>query len=178
MVISVWDGESRVVVSDQVINKWFSERLGFQVRLVYQRDQDIRKIDPKYSLNSLDKVSLADGYPILILSEESVKEVSERVGQTIPFLRFRPNIVIKNVDSFFEDSMADFSINGLEFKGVKPCARCIMVNVDYTDISQSTDEPLRTLAKFRKENNKVLVGMNLIPVSSGMISVNDTCVIN
>ncbi|MEL6485418.1 MAG: MOSC domain-containing protein [Bacteroidota bacterium] len=41
------------------------------------------------------------------------------------------------------------------------------------DTAEKGHEPLKTLASYRRDGNKVLFGLNMIPESLGEISVGD-----
>ncbi len=36
----------------------------------------------------------SDGYPLLVLSEASIADLSARVGEVLPVQRFRPNLLL------------------------------------------------------------------------------------
>ena len=54
----------------------------------------------------------------------------------------------------------------------KPCARCTIPGID-PDSAETTKEPLRTLATFRKRDNEVFFGVNGIPDGLGELVVGD-----
>ena len=86
--------------------------------------------------------------------------------------RFRPNLVISGGSAYYEDKLDRFRIGEVLFKAVKPCARCIIVNTDqYTGVRSK--EPLHTLSGYRKKENKVLFGQNLICLEDGMLKSGD-----
>jgi uncharacterized protein YcbX len=55
---------------------------------------------------------------------------------------------------------------------VKPCARCVLTTVDPAT-GQKGAEPLKTLASYRRVNNKVLFGQNLVASSFGIVKEGD-----
>jgi uncharacterized protein len=164
--VQVWEDTCAAIEASAPINNWFSQVLQTTCKLVYMPEDSLRLVDDRYATSAEDVNSFSDGYPILLLSEASVAEISNRAKQNIPINQFRPNIVISGVAPFAEDNYNKFSINNTIFFGVKPCARCVV-----TTINQSTaiagKEPLKTLATFRKVNNKILVGQNVIPQKNG-----------
>jgi uncharacterized protein len=173
---TVWSDECAVSEVGEEASSFFSIALGMKVRFVYLPDGSTRPVDPRYGAAS-DNTSLSDGYPILLVGTKSLEELNFRLAEkgepAIGWDRFRPNVVVRTKDSFEEDSWVEFSIGGVLFKGVKPCSRCIM-----TTINQSTGEqgkePLRTLSEFRKFENKVNFGLNVIAGAvSGRIKVGD-----
>lgn len=86
--------------------------------------------------------------------------------------RFRPNFVFTGGKPYEEDIWKDFVIESAEFKAVKPCARCVITTTDQHTAERSA-EPLKTLSEYRKINNKVLFGMNVICKSTGNVSVGN-----
>jgi len=59
----------------------------------------------------------------------------------------------------------------LKFKAVKPCARCIITTTNQETAERGV-EPLKTFSEYRKVNNKVIFGMNVICNQTGTVSVN------
>jgi uncharacterized protein YcbX len=134
---SVWDNSLEVLRAESSINQWFSERLQREVVLVYQPN------------NSPQQVSLADGYPILILSEASL-------------IALQPHE---------EDTLGTFQLGTTTLQIVKPCSRCILTTIDPIMLERG-DEPLRTLSTYRKENNKILFGANALCLNPGKIGIS------
>jgi uncharacterized protein YcbX len=122
-------------------------------------------------------VSLADGYPFLIIGEESLHNLNARLEEKIEMRRFRPNFVFKGGKAFNEDTWSNFTIGNISFIGVKPCARCQLTTVD-PDTGKKGVEPIKTLATFRASNNKILFGQNLVALTEGEIKVGDELTIN
>ena len=90
--------------------------------------------------------------------------------------RFRPNVVVEGIKPYIEDTMKHFVVNGIDFYGVKPCARCVMIGVEQST-AQLNAEPLKTLSGYRKANNKIYFGQNLIHIGENVISVGDILII-
>lgn len=172
--VTTWDDTCPALEVSTEASAWFSQVLDTSCRLVHMPDDSIRPADPRYAVSQGDKVSFADGYPILIFDETSVKLLSEKSGIPIPSNRFRPNIIIKGGHAHIEDEMKVFEINGLTFHGVKPSARCIMTTIDQQTGKITSKEPLKTLATYRKVDNKIKFGQNVIPAGKGTIAVGDT----
>lgn len=172
--VNVWDDKSEVVEVNSTISKWFSDCLGFQCKLV----KIIKIGDRKHESTRLKEsfnVSLADGYPYLLIGSESVNFLNEKLEDKITVLRFRPNIVISSKVAHEEDDFDTFKIGEVQFKNVKPCGRCIMVNND-PQKGIVKKEPLKTLSKYRNVNNSVLFGINIVSLNSGLIKVGDEIV--
>ncbi len=172
--VNVWDDKSEVVEVNKSTSKWFSEHLGFECKLV----KIIKNGDRKHESSRLKEtfnVSLADGYPYLLIGTESLDFLNDKLAEKITIKRFRPNIVISTQKEHEEDHLDTFKIGEVEFKNVKPCGRCIMVNND-PQKGIVKKEPLKTLSKYRNVNNSVLFGTNIVSLNSGVISVGDKVV--
>ena len=86
--------------------------------------------------------------------------------------RFRPNLVTEGLAPYEEDTIRHFTINGVNFYGVKLCSRCVLTTIDQqTGIKGK--EPMRTLAKYRTLNNNVYFGQNIIFTGTGIIKKGD-----
>ncbi|WP_420385169.1 MOSC domain-containing protein [Roseivirga sp.] len=170
--VSVWDDQMKAKPMADEINHWFSTYLEQPVRLVFMHATSERIADQRYAPKPDDMVSFADGYPVLIINQASMDLLSKKVGQEIPVNRFRPNLVIDGVKAHEEDTLAEISINGLRFFGVKPCARCVMTTIDQ-QTAEKGKEPLKTLASYRSVEHKILFGENFIPDQSGEINQGD-----
>jgi len=169
--VTVWDDNCRGTYVSPELDEWFSQRLNINCRLIQMTDESIRPVDPRYA-GPEHITSFADGYPMLLVSEASVTELNTRLSKQITVRRFRPNIVITGTEPYVEDRMQHFEIAGINFYGVKRCARCVMIGVD-PDTALAGPEPLKTLAGYRRIGQKVLFGQNLVHDKEGVLSVGD-----
>lgn len=167
----VWDDETTVYEVNVNTSKWFSKILGFGCKLVKICDRNHTSIQLNKSLN----VSLADGYPYLLIGSESLNFLNEKLEEKITVQRFRPNIVIRTAVAHEEDSLTLFQIGAVKFQNAKSCSRCIMVN-NNPENGIVNKEPLRSLSKYRKVDNSVFFGTNLICLNEGGINVGDSLV--
>jgi uncharacterized protein YcbX len=117
-------------------------------------------------------VGFADAYPFMLLSEASLADLNTRLETPLDMARFRPNIVIAGTTPYAEDGYTRVRIGEISFRGPKRCERCVITTVD-PDTGLSGREPLRTLAKYRLEDQKVWFGMNLIHDNLGLLRVGD-----
>lgn len=170
----VWDDETKVFEVNKVTSKWFSEELGFECKLVKIATNGDRKHSSS-KLNATLNVSLADGYPYLLIGSESLNFLNGKLEEKISIKRFRPNIVISSSIAHEEDFFEDFQIGNVKFKNVKPCGRCIMVNNNPIN-GIVKKEPLNTLSSYRKGNNSILFGTNIMCLNEGEISIGDVLV--
>lgn len=170
--VQVWDDQFLASEVSSHANDWFSDYLKSPVRLVKITDASVRPIPSKYGIEP-SNVSFADGYPYLLTSTTSLKELNDRLSQPIEMIRFRPNFIIEGMETAFEeDLLSTFNIGNCTFRAIKPCGRCIMVNID-PNSAISSKEPLAVLSKFRRDGNKVLFGMNVISIQNGIIRIGD-----
>jgi uncharacterized protein len=152
---------------------WFSKIVGEPVRLVYLADPTQRRPDPAYSRPG-DRVSFADGYPLLLAAEESLAALNELIAQgphagegPVPMTRFRPNLVVTGAPAWAEDGWRVLRIGAARFRVVKACARCVLTTID-PDTAGRGKEPLTTLARHRRWDGKTWFAVNLIPDSPGV----------
>ncbi len=167
-IATVWDDEvKKVLIASEEINEWFSKHLEISCRLVFQGVNAKRLTSRKYAPSQ--EVSFADGYPFLIISEESLEFLNKKLPQPVEMNRFRANFIVKGLDPHGEDDYHDIQIGQVHFTGVKPCARCSVVTINQSNIEKSK-EPLFTLSTYRKVGKKVLFGQCLLVQKSD----NDT----
>ena len=169
--VQVWDDECEAWVYDDVINNWFSEILKTDCELVYMPDETNRLVDKDYAKNN-EITSFSDGYPFLIIGQSSLDELNRRLPEPLPIDRFRPNIVFTSGESHTEDSWKHFTINKIDFFGVKTCARCMITTIDQQTMTAGK-EPLKTLATYRSADNKIKFGMNLLHKGTGTVKVGE-----
>lgn len=156
----IWNDEVMASPSGEETGRWFSEFLGVNCALVRLPDSSVRIVDQDYGRPE-DRVHLADGFPFLLTSEASLADLNARLDRPLPMNRFRPNLVVAGCEPFAEDGWGVARIGAMTFRVVKPCARCVITTVDQ-ETAVASREPLRTLAAFRKDGDKVLFGQNLI----------------
>lgn len=175
----VWGTPCRAVIQAPEVNAWLSSFLGKECRLVTMEHGFKRIVDQEYAVSATDHTGFADGFNILLASEESLEHLNERLFQRgaepVPMNRFRPNIVVKGIAPFSEDEWSDFSINNVPMRGVKPCGRCIITTTDQATGQRVGNEPIATLNTFRRsaDGRKILFGQNVINIGQGIISVGD-----
>ncbi|MEO8237679.1 MAG: MOSC N-terminal beta barrel domain-containing protein [Flavobacterium sp.] len=170
----VWEDKSEVFEVNKATSEWFSKHLGFECKLVKIMKIGGRKHESS-KLKETFNVSLADGYPYLLVGTKSLDFLNEKLDDKITVLRFRPNIVVNSANPHEEDDFDTFQIGKVQFRNVKPCGRCIMINND-PQKSIIKKEPLKTLSTYRKVDNSVLFGTNIVSLNSGIISVGDTVI--
>lgn len=167
----VWGDIVEVASAGADSDRWFSEFLGMHCRLVHLPESSVRRVDPDYARPE-DRVTLADGFPFLLISEGSLENLNARLEEPLPMNRFRPNLVVRGVSPFAEDGWKNVRIGEMAFRVAKPCARCAITTVNQAT-AEKGKEPLTTLATFRNSESGVLFGQNLIHESPGSLRVGD-----
>lgn len=157
-------------VSD-FVDQWFSKALNADCRLVYMPDDCHREVSPKYAVDKI--TSLSDAYPFMMLGQSSLDDLNSRLTDKLPVNRFRPNMVFTGGEPFDEDTMGHIKISGIDFYGVKLCARCPIPTIDQDTIAKSK-EPTKTLLTYRRRNNDVYFGQNFVHQGEGVIGVGDS----
>ncbi|KAI3640078.1 hypothetical protein MIR68_000956 [Amoeboaphelidium protococcarum] len=191
MKCKVWDDTVDCFDQGDQVSAWLSEILGVECRLVF-KDQNFRRtLDQTYVAEdgySYDtQAALADGFPLLIITKESIERVNEELQQRgklkrVSSTNFRPNIVIGGAaTAFAEDEWKTLSVSGgLTLDCVKPCTRCALPNVDpETGIPSEEGEPLKTLMAFRRVDSRfkyhAIFGVNAVHRSTDFkIRIGDT----
>ncbi len=171
--VTVWEDVVEAQEVSAEANIWFSERLGFEVKLVHMPDESLRKVDPEFAVTTDDITSFSDGFPFLIIGQASLDDLNSRLENAVNIKRFRPNFVFTGGQAYEEESWQAFSIGNLNFFGVKPCGRCIITTVNPEIGVFEGKEPLRTLSHYRKVGNKVLFGQNVIAKNQGVLRCGD-----
>jgi hypothetical protein len=171
IVSTIWHDQCAARSVSPDADKWFSDFLETDCRLVYLPDNVIRPVDTKYA-EANDQVGFADGFPFLIISESSLTALNQAMQLDLSMNRFRPNLVIAGCESYAEDSWRNIRIGDVDFKLPKPCSRCAVPTID-PETAQTGKEPLTTLNRLRKWQNKIYFGQNAIHNKSGSLTIGD-----
>lgn len=171
----IWGSTVRSQYYPQAVDKWFSEALETNCRLVTMPEGAQRAVSPFYAVRRFkDTVSYADGYPFMLIGQASLDDLNSRLADPVPMNRFRPNFVVAGSDAFAEDKWKVIRVGSTVFHVVKPCDRCVLTTVDQAKGEKTGKEPLRTLSIYRTVKNQVLFGQNLIAENAGdMVKVGD-----
>ena len=170
--VTIWRDSLQVPDAGDVAAQWLSQFLGRACRLVQVSEPRARQVDTAYA-EAGDKVAFADGFPLLLIGQASLDDLSARVGRPLPMLRFRPNLVVSGSEPYAEDSWKRIRIGELEFRVVKGCSRCIMTTLDPQTGERSADrEPLTTLKTYREREGEVYFGQNLIACGEGQLRLD------
>lgn len=174
--ISIWDDVVECVRVSDDVDSALKQMTGLNCSLFFQPNESIRAVDANYAITHKEQISMADGYPILMISEESLADLNSRLKEPIEMQRFRPNIVISGVNPYQEDELKSVRIGTTKLYGVKPCGRCVLTTIDPKTATKGS-EPLKTLATYRRVDNKINFGQNFVVHQPGVIKVGDELVL-
>ncbi|GIF06736.1 MOSC domain-containing protein [Actinoplanes siamensis] len=162
-------------------SEWSSAFLGRDARLVWQSDPTSRTI-PEHATPD-DRVSFADGYPLLLASTASLDAVNDWLveggDEPVPMHRFRPNLVVTGAPAWAEDGWLGrrLRIGELTFRVAKHCARCRVTTVDQ-ETGEIGRQPLKVLGLHRRIDGGLMFAVNLIPDlaagDTGLLRIGDT----
>lgn len=144
-LVKVWKDEVKAFEVSKDVSKELSDYLSTPVRLVRISEDETRP------------GRFADGAPIMIVSEESLRDLEKRSGQSLAIARFRPNILITDCGAYDEDRIPKFSIGKVQFEAKKPCTRCKITTI-HPLTGEVGEEPLKTLATYRQTEKGVAFG--------------------
>jgi hypothetical protein len=140
--------------------------LGKDVRLVRFDSAHKRHSNFQWTRGMVAENRFSDGFPVLVLSEESLEALNHRLDVPLPMNRFRPNIVMRGLGPHGEDDARVLGGDGFEIHLVKPCVRCSVTATDQMTTAVGK-EPLRTLATYRRDEalDGITFGMNGIVIA-------------
>lgn len=180
--VALWSSRLSAAAADPAADAWFSAVMGTSAHLVWLDDPTRRPTSPAFSEPD-DRVSFADGYPLLVATEESLAALNSEVlartpgREPLPMMRFRPNVTVRGYDAWAEDDWRRVRIGEATFRAVKGCARCVLTTID-PDTGEREKEPIASLAKLRRWDGATWFGVNLVPDTpsgpgSAVIAVGD-----
>lgn len=173
--VSVWEDSCDATWLGEAAARWFSHFLDSPCSLVHMPEDSRRPTNPVYDRTG-GRVSFADAFPFLIVSEESLKDLNLRLSSPLPMNRFRPNLTFSGAGPFAEDRWSQIQVGELSLNVVKPCSRCVITTTDQLTAERGV-EPLRTLATYRKVEGKVQFGQNAVHLDTGRLRIGDDVVV-
>lgn len=154
--VEIWSDVCEAFDEGDEISEWLTSKLhqsgAKPVRLVRFKHSFRRKVDQNGQQGENAHTAFADGFPFLITSTASLKVLNDRLisagAKPVDMNRFRPNIVIDEMEPFRENSLDQLISSGKNYRlGIrKPCKRCKVTTVDqFSGEIAEPKEPLRTL---------------------------------
>lgn len=172
--VRVWDSHTSGVDQGVEAADWASEVLSRErpgrYRLLRMAERTHRR-----SKMGDGAVAYGDAYPFLVISEESLADLNQRMPAPLPMNGFRPSIVIRGGAPYVEDTLDQCRIADVQFTGATLCICCPMPTTDQRTAERGK-EPLRTLATYRKQADGVVFGRNVNHAGTGIIRVGDAVV--
>jgi hypothetical protein len=157
---------------------WLGDLLGAPVRLAWLAEPGTaRPVDPGFGASG-DRVSFADGYPILVATTASLDAVNDWLvaagDDPVPMHRFRPNIVVSGAAPWAEDGWLGhrLRVGDITLRVVKPCDRCVVTTIDQ-ETGDRGRQPLHILGRHRRHPEGLLFAVNAIPDAPGLVRVGD-----
>ncbi|MFD6988148.1 MOSC domain-containing protein [Streptomyces sp. NPDC059943] len=179
VVVNIFGTKVDASLADARASDWFSRHLGVEVRLAHLGDPaTARPVDPAYARPG-DTVTFADSHPLLVVTVSSFDALNSLIAQgdhadegPLPMDRFRPNLVVAGTAPWAEDEWRRITVGEVTFRVAKPCGRCVVTTTDQRTAARGK-EPLRTLARHRRIDGKLVFGQKLVPENTGTVRVGD-----
>lgn len=152
------------------VAEWLSAVLGRPSRLVVAPPEHDRATDGETPGTS----GYADSSAVHLLAEESMADLNSRLDAPLPIARFRPNIVVAGAAAYAEDVLRHLRIGDVELGWTKIAVRCAVTLVDPATGRRAGPEPLRTLARYRRDPaGGVSFGTKFAVLRPGRLRVGD-----
>ncbi|XP_038901663.1 molybdenum cofactor sulfurase isoform X4 [Benincasa hispida] len=164
---------------DKRVDTWFSAAIGRPCTLLRHISSShfvslCERDDVGTCRESRNCLNFPNEAQFLLISEESVSDLNNRLNSTdvgkdirrtslqVDPMRFRPNLVISGGRPYAEDEWRNIKIGNKYFRSLGGCNRCQMINfvIDAEEV-RKTNEPLATLATYRRVKGKILFGVLL-----------------
>ena len=165
----VWKSEFTALCGDVAADAWFSQLLAEPVQLLWL-GQTTRVFK-----DGVTPLSFADGAPFLLISQASLDDLNQRLAAPVSMRQFRPNLVVDDAFAFEEDEWQRIRIGEVEFDVVSRCTRCIFTTIDPDSAQLHPDkQPLATLLGYRRLDEGVCFGVNLVARNQGVLRLGDS----
>ncbi len=173
--VAVWESGVWAAAAGKEADDWLGRLLDRDVRLVYLDDPTRRTVDQDYG-DPGDRVSFADGFPLLLTSTGSLEALGDWLEEEghppVPMNRFRPSVVVTGARPWAEDGWRRVRIGTVTFRVAKPCGRCVVTTIDQAT-GERGRQPLELLGRRRRFGQELVFGQNMIPDAPGSIRVGD-----
>ena len=162
VAVQVWSSHCRAFDAGPEAARFLSALLGRPVRLVRFDASQPRLSDARWTAGREVPTLFSDGYPLLVLSQASIDDLSTRVGHDLPVQRFRPNILLQGVAPYAEDAAGILEAGAARLQLTKACTRCAITTIDHHTGERTGAEPLATLKSYRfdRDLRGVVFGRN------------------
>lgn len=170
----IWEDIVEAALEPDLFSQAFAQYLGIPCRLARYTDRSQRRLPSADREDWKPEVRFSDSRPLSLINLKSLELLNSHLGdKAVPVNRFRGNVVFEGSEAFAEDQWQRIRLGSVVFSNPKKCSRCQMININQQDGVVQGPEPLKTLAGFRRDGNKVPFGMLWIPENAGEISLED-----
>lgn len=201
--MTIWEYDTDGYVYSDSINNVFTEFFNKKVKLVYKgpTPRILRGNGAPEILGREESTNFPDVLPLQIANEASIRELNSRLKEKghdeITIERFRPNIIVRGLDTSREGDNAPGAWSEDDWKTVRivnsessgllgsdsgvdidiqaRCARCQVPNVDPETAEKDVHEPWDTLVSYRRVDEgikwKPCFGMLAVPRNEGVVEV-------
>ncbi|MGS0891071.1 MOSC domain-containing protein [Burkholderia stagnalis] len=173
MAATVWRDTVDAIDTGADTAAWFSEFLGTPAKLA-RFAPDARRACSRKWIGEFDaSTKFADGFPLLVIGQASLDDLNARLvakgAPAIPMNRFRPNIVVSDLDAYEEDFVEHLDAEGatpVRLRIVKLCTRCPVPTIDQLTAAPDPawpHEPTDTMRTYRsspKHDDALTFGVN------------------
>ncbi|MFZ4710268.1 MAG: MOSC domain-containing protein [Zwartia sp.] len=112
----------------------------------------------------------SDGFAVQVVTQSALDELNTRLStqghEAVSMSRFRPNIVLEQLEAHTEDHLGDLTIHTAQGQAqlhlVKPCPRCAIpdINPDTAISSPEVNDTLRGYRTLARVDGAICFGMN------------------
>ncbi len=162
--VRVWRDDCAAFDEGDAVAAWLRQLLGRSCRLVRFDPAEPRLSDPAWTGALPAPNRFTDGFPLLLLGAESLRDLNARLPAALPVNRFRPNLLLEGLAAYDEDRIDELHAGSVRLRVVKPCTRCSITSTDQERGTVEGEEPLRTLKTYRYDTalRGVCFGQNVI----------------
>ncbi len=175
----VWNDECSAYDMGDLAAQWFTDFLmqelpagikPMKLRLVRFDPEHKRSSNKKWTKGREALNQFSDGYPLLVISEASIKELNDKLQAAgdapVTIERFRPNIVLSGLQAHDEDRCEQLHLKTSQGEVllalIKPCPRCPIPDID-PQTARSSPEVSRMMQTYRQDarvDGAITFGMN------------------
>jgi uncharacterized protein YcbX len=175
--VQVWRDEVAAYDMGDIAAQWFSDFLSEPgkpqaLRLVRFDPEHKRLSNMRWTKDVEALNQFSDGFPLLVASEGSLAELNRRLVAlghgAVGIERFRPNIVLADIEAHDEDRVDTLRIATGEgearLRPVKPCKRCPIPDIDPATAARGFEvgDTLRTYRADARVGGAATFGTNVI----------------
>ncbi|GAB4854748.1 Molybdenum cofactor sulfurase [Ancistrocladus abbreviatus] len=175
-VMDIHSQRYEVCCYNEEVDCWFSNAIG-RPCVLFRCSNSTYTLNKKGRLGMCRdveaKLNFVNEAQFLLISEASLSDLNLRLCSNMPrsvqaaqvqvsAMRFRPNFVISGGEPYAEDGWSNVRIGNHYFTSLGGCNRCQMINFDREmGQVQKSNEPLATLATYRRTKGRILFGILL-----------------